>query len=149
MIYKSALFTLLALLCFSSCQSNEPSGTPVQNVVLDLDLDQKLFLSEIADSIEIIPLEQTDESDIRLVWRLVTYKNRYYFYNGIGTEETNLLVFDSQGNFIYRLDKRGQGPGEYLQLNDIAIDRKKEELLLLTARHGVYRYDLDGRFIAH
>ena len=57
MKHISALFTLLALLCFSSCQSNEPSGTPVQNVVLDLDLDQKLFLSEIADSIEIIPLE--------------------------------------------------------------------------------------------
>ena len=145
MIYKSALFTLLALLCFSSCQSNEPSGTPVQNVVLDLDLDQKLFLSEFADSIEIVPLEQTGESDIRLVWRLVTYKDRYYFFNGI--QNPNVLVFDRQGNFIYRLDKKGQGPGEYTELDDIGIDKTREELLVLTGSQGIYRYDLDGRFI--
>ena len=145
MKHISALFTLLALLCFSSCQSNEPSGTPVQNVVLDLDLDQKLFLSEIADSIEIIPLEQTDESDIRLVWRLVTYKDRYYFFNGI--QNPNVLVFDRQGNFIYRLDKKGQGPGEYTELDDIGIDKTREELLVLTGSQGIYRYDLDGRFI--
>ena len=86
MKYISTFFTLLALLCFSSCQSNEPSGTPVQNVVLDLDLDQKLFLSEIADSIEIIPLEHTDESDIRLVWRLVTYKNSIYLWKNLTNE---------------------------------------------------------------
>lgn len=145
MKHISALFTLLALVCFSSCQSYESSGTPVQNVVLDLDLDQKLFLSEIADSIEIIPLEQTDESDIRLVWRLVTYKDRYYFFNGI--MNPNVLVFDRQGNFIYRLDKKGQGPGEYTELDDIGIDKTREELLVLTGSQGIYRYDLDGRFI--
>lgn len=146
MKYLSTLsFFILVLLAFHSCQNRSLSGTPVQNVVLDLDLDQKLFLSEIADSIEIIPLEQTDESDIRLVWRLVSYKDRYYFLNGI--TDCNVLVFDRKGNFIYRLDKRGQGAGEYIQLNDIAIDKVRDELLLLTARHGIYRYDLEGHFI--
>ena len=142
---KWTVVAVFALIAAFSCQSGKQSGSPVQNVVLDLNLDQKLFLSEIADSIEIIPLEQTDESDIRLVWRLVPYKDRYYFFNGISG--CNLLVFDRQGNFLYRLDKRGQGPGEYTELNDIAIDKKRDELLLLTAQHGIYRYDLDGNFI--
>ena len=145
MKHISALFTLLALLCFSSCQSNEPSGTPVQNVVLDLDLDQKLFLSEIADSIEVIPLEHTDESSIKLVWRVIPYKGRYYIMNGY--TDSNVLDFDKQGKFVYKIDKRGQGPGEYISLNDIAIDPKCEELNLLTALNGVFRFDLDGGFI--
>ena len=145
MKHISALFTLLALLCFSSCQS-KPSGTPVQNVVLDLDLDQKLFLSEIADSIEVISLEHTNESDISLVWRIIPYKDRYYIKNGI--TESYVLVFDRNGKFIYRLDKRGQGPGEYASLEDIAIDPKREELVLLTADSGILKYDLDGNFIS-
>ena len=131
MKHISAIFNLLTLLCFFSCQSNEPSGTPVQNVVLDLDLDQKLFLSEIADSIEVISLEHTNESDISLVWRIIPYKDRYYIKNGI--TESYVLVFDRNGKFIYRLDKRGQGPGEYASLEDIVIDPKREELVLLTA----------------
>ena len=147
MKYISTFFTLLALLCFSSCQSNEPSGTPVQNVVLDLDLDQKLFLSEIADSIEIIPLEQTDGSDIGEVWRIIPYKGRFYILNAINNYYIHyVLVFDNQGRFIYKLDKRGQGPGEYTSLNDIAIDPLKDELVLLTASHGIFRFDLNGNF---
>ena len=104
MKYISTFFTLLALLCFSSCQSNEPSGTPVQNVVLDLDLDQKLFLSEIADSIEIIPLEQTDDSNIGDICRIIFHKDRFYMMNTISHSIRNILVFDKSGNFIYKLD---------------------------------------------
>ena len=144
---KWTVVAVFALIAAFSCQSGKQSGSPVQNVVLDLNLDQKLFLSEIADSIEIIPLEQTDESDIRLVYRMVAYKDRYYFYNGIGNVESNLLVFDRQGNFIFRLDKKGRGPGEYVGLNDIAVDTHKDELLLLTSGNGIYRYDLNGNFI--
>ena len=44
-------------------------------------LDKKLFLSEIADSIDIIPLEQTNESDIGLVWRVIPYKDKFYMMN--------------------------------------------------------------------
>ena len=137
----------IVLSAFVSCHSNKQSGTSVQNIILNLNLDQKLFLSEIADSIEIIPLEQTDESDISLVWRIVPHKDRYYMLNMVGFNNGRVLVFDKKGNFIYKLDKRGQGPGEYTELNDIAIDDVQKELLLLTAIHGVYRYDLEGNFI--
>lgn len=145
MKFQSIIISFLFILC--SCQGGAPTSGSIQNVLLDLDVDQKLFLSEIADSIEIVPLEHTDESDIRLIYRLVAYKGRYYCYNGIGGIESNLLVFDRQGNFIYRLDKRGQGPDEYAALNDIGVDASRNELLLLTANNGIYRYDLDGNFI--
>ena len=67
-------------------------------------------------------LEHTDESSIKLVWRVIPYKGRYYIMNGY--TDSNVLVFDKQGKFVYKIDKRGQGPGEYISLNDIAIDPK-------------------------
>ena len=77
----SVVLVLFFLVLLVSCQNGEQSGPPVQNVVLDLALDQKLFLSEIADSIDIIPLEQTNESDIGLVWRVIPYKDKFYMMN--------------------------------------------------------------------
>jgi hypothetical protein len=56
-------------------------------------------------------------------------------------------VFDSQGKFIFKIDKRGQGPGEYPFLDDIYINSFTGHLELLCAMGFVYEYDLSGKFV--
>ena len=131
-----------------SCQSVEKTDSFVKNIVLDLNTSQELRLSEIADTVEIIPLEQTYNSDIAQVERFIPYKEHYYVLNTIGFSNGSLLVFDKNGNFIRRIDKRGGGPGEYVDLQDIAIDSNNDELICMTQPKGFYRYDLEGNYIS-
>lgn len=131
-----------------SCQSVKETEPSVKNVLLDIDLGQELRLSEIADTVEVILLEQTDDSDIAMVERFIPYKDRYYVMNSIGFSNGRVHVFDKNGHFMQKIDKRGGGPGEYEDLQDIAINPKNDELVFMTQPKGIFRYDLDGNFIS-
>ena len=140
------ILCLFVLISFLSCQKQE-TGTPVQTITLDLHVDQQLLLSEIADSIEIISLEQTDESDIAHINRIISYKDYYYIFQTIMFSNGSVLVFDKDGRFVRRIDKKGGGPGEYVDLHDMAIDSYRDELVLMTQPKGVFRYTLEGEYI--
>ena len=127
---KIILLSLIALL--ASCQDVKETNSSVKNIQLDINIDQELRLSEIADSVEVILLEQTDESDIARVERIIPYKNKYYVMNSIGFSNGRVYIFDKQGNFIQKIDKRGGGVGEYVDLQDIAINPQNDELIFKT-----------------
>jgi hypothetical protein len=71
------------------------------------------------------------------------YQDRYYT---LDRQQNIVHVFDRQGKFIFKIDKRGQGPGEYPFLDDIAVN-PSGNLELLCAMGFVYEYDLKGKFI--
>ena len=142
------LFLFLLFTSLVSCQSKKEVGSSVRNIVLDLNTEQDLRLSEIADTVEVIPLEQTYDSNIAQVERFIPYKEYYYVLNTIGFSNGCVLVFDKNGNFVRKIDKRGGGPGEYADVQDIAIDTKNDELIFMTQPKGIYRYDLEGNFIS-
>ena len=138
---------LVLLIClFASCSNKQDFLSPVENIVLNLDLKDELKLSDIADSIEVIPFEQTEYSDIAQIRRIIPYKDRYYLLNTVGFVNGTLLVFDKKGNFIYKLDKRGGGEGEYVNLQDFTINPATDELLLLTFPETIFVYDLNGNY---
>lgn len=140
------LFFILLVSLFFSCSNSQHPLTQVENVILDLDLQKELKLSSIADSIEVIPFEQTEYSDIAQIRRIIPYKDRYYILNTVGFINGTLLVFDKKGNFIYKLDKRGGGEGEYVNLQDFTINPQTDELVLLTFPKTIYLYDLNGNY---
>ena len=140
------LFFILLVSLFFSCSNSQHPLTQVENVILDLDLQKELKLSSIADSIEVIPFEQTEYSDIAQIRRIIPYKDRYYILNTVGFINGTLLVFDKKGNFIYKLDKRGGGEGEYVNLQDFTINPLTDELVLLTFPKTIYLYDFSQRY---
>ena len=92
----------------------------VQHIKLDLHPEQKLFFSELSDSIEIIPLQLTDDSNLDKILRIVCHKGRIYLMNSLRFTSKTLHVFDRYGNFIYKIDKRGNGPDEYIDMKECA-----------------------------
>ena len=142
------IILLLLLIPLVSCQDVEKTNSSVKNVLLDIKMDGELRLSEIADTVEVILLEQTYDSDIALVERFIPYKDRYYVMSSIGFSNGGVHVFDKDGNFIQKIDKRGGGPGEYEDLQDIAINPRNDELVFMTQPKGIFRYDLEGNFIS-
>lgn len=140
------IISLLVVFCTFSCSEIKVKENKVQHIKLDLHPNQKLYLSELSDSIEIIPLQLTDNSNLDKVLRIVYHKERIYLMNSLRFISRSLHVFDRYGSFIYKIDKRGNGPDEYVDMKDFCIDKERDELIILGCPGKLLIHDLDGNF---
>lgn len=59
----------------------------------------------------------------------------------------SILVFDYDGNFLNRISRLGNGPGEYLIINHVAINDRKEVCILDNAKERITIFDINGKMI--
>lgn len=113
------LFIPLFLLLLS-CQKSNKEISNVQEIDCSFDESMTIKMSEITDSIEIVPLETKEESFIGMASKIKTYNRKYYI--GTGMPQINkILVFNANGEYITQLDKVGAGPDEYTEIKDFII----------------------------
>lgn len=59
----------------------------------------------------------------------------------------NIFLFDRKGKFIRKINRRGNGPEEYIHITGINIDELHEEILVYSnALRKILVYDLYGNF---
>lgn len=111
---------IICSLCFAGCRSNvEKSG--IFSVNIDAVTVDSLDLADFADSITYIDLKTSGEEFIghvinaRIKDSLIVIKDN--------NKAAPVTLFDIDGNFISRIGRRGQGPGEYTQVTAIDVDR--------------------------
>ena len=103
---------------------------------------EKIYYSQLFDSVKYIPLEINDDCIIGIIDKIIYYDNRFYI---LDSKQNILFVFSDTGEFIWKIDKRGNGPGEYLYIRD--FDLSNNHLYLLDPRRNVLEYDLSGNYI--
>jgi len=114
------------------------------NVVVDFDNLDKISWSDIFEDLELIPLATKDDCLISQIDKIVFHNDRYYVFD---RKQYKVFIFDNSGRFLFKIDNRGQGPGEYPFLDDIQINPYTNHLELLCAMGFVYEYDLSGKHI--
>ncbi|MDE6451547.1 MAG: 6-bladed beta-propeller [Odoribacter sp.] len=108
-------------------------------------LKKPWHLSELFDSVRVIPLETNEESLIGEITRLQYVKDHFYI---LDRKTKALLVFDHQGKFLWKIQSVGRGPQEYTRLIDLDIDPEKETINLYVGYpQKLMQYDLNGKFI--
>lgn len=80
-------------------------------------------LSEIADSIKCIKL-QIDSSDVMGKVREIVIREKYIY--AVDVSQQCIFVFDREGRFVSKLNKRGEGPGEYIWMGPVFIDENED-----------------------
>ena len=135
---------LIMMLAFVSCDGRKPASDA--NICLDFSkcVDDTLNVSDWMYPLEIVRLETTEESLLGSVDKLVEYNENYYV---LDKKRNCVLVFDGTGNFLRRVGRVGQGPGEYSTLSDFIVDEKTGCLYLLANSSTVYAYDNEGSFL--
>jgi hypothetical protein len=113
-------------------------------IYADIDNPQKVSLFDYFRSIELIPLETSSNVLMKSISRLVDHQGRYY---ALDKPQAIVFVFDRDGNCLFKIDKKGKGPGEYSSIEDILINPFTDRLEILTAYGFVHEYDLSGDFI--
>jgi len=153
------LFFFLSFSCGNKSKSSESieipkkisidavDAQPLNLLEIPVNIDQNisLSLSEITEEMTVIEPELTNESLISPkpgnIRRILLCDN-----NVMVVERDKISVFDNSGKFIRSLGSKGQGPGEYIRIQNMAIDEKNKRLYINT-RLNIICYDLNGVFL--
>jgi len=112
-------------------------------IKVDLNKPQKASLFDYFSHIELIPLETNDSVLIASIYQFIHYQGRYYVCD---RRQFRIFVFDDTGKSVLQIKKRGQGPGEYIDMGAIFLNpfTNNIDILDLTAIHS---YDLSGKYV--
>lgn len=140
---KNILFVILFLFLFFSCIKYEKKNiSNIVNIDLEPKIEKVTKLSEIIDSIFIIPLETCEEALLATISKLECDNNLYFVQN---SKDNLVYVFDSNGKFVRQIAKKGNGPGEILYPQCFALNKRHKEVWL-TNNDAFYFYDYEGRY---
>ncbi|GEM_PF-1904758 len=129
--------TILAFLFFTSCshvRKSDQLSTEVSDTIV-FNNNTVVKKAPLLKEHKYIFLETTDESLIGEITKIL-YKNGLFFILDRDVAG-RLFVFDRNGKFIYNIDSKGKGFGEYVYPNDFDVD----------AEGKVYIQDVQSRKI--
>lgn len=149
-MYKSLFhFTTLSTMClsifFGSCNTpKETNDAPVIISVNSQTSDRKIKMSELYSALEYIKLETTPESLIAQVSKIIPLDTQLLI---VDKESSKILLFDVNGKFMGTIGSKGVGAGEFIEIEDVAVDKKGEKIFVLDhSGKRILIYDLKGNF---
>ena len=143
---KKTIFLLIGLILFACKKEQTDSLRNKDLITIDFEssLVDKLKFSQFVDTIEFIPLETTGNNLIGGVQRIIYDDEKYYIRTTHGMQNANLFVFDKKGKFLWGLNKRGNGPGEYNDFEDFLLTKERINVI---SYFKFISYDKLGQFI--
>jgi len=146
---KSIGCIIVVALIFVSPSCSPDNGKEVKDLrVIDVaggvGKSRLVNLSEIADTIEYIPLETTKESLVdRIFLDLIFYENGVLY---LSQKNGTIKIFDKKGSYINSINRKGRGPQEYEQLVVIDIDESTGNVCV-KGYCKVLEYTKNGHFV--
>ena len=142
--YKLLALSICIVLC-ASCHRKE--NRLREQIVIDLlsNVQDTLNYSSFVDSISYISLETTDQCLVGSI-KDVIISDKYILV--LDKILPVVWIFDKEGHYLTKIDRKGDGPEEYVNLSQFDYDRKKEHVLLLDSwTQSILFYGLDGSFV--
>ncbi|WP_420385835.1 6-bladed beta-propeller [Roseivirga sp.] len=140
--------TLLLVFCLSlGCQSEKKPQNSIHRIEIDPGSNTRpLQLSSISDSLEYIHLQSGNYSFIGSIAHVEEFNGKYYVHD---KDQDAIVIFDRKGKYIDRVQRIGDGPGEYRKIDFFDLNKKNSSLEIYDVRKGkVFTYDLYGNFVS-
>lgn len=144
-------YSLFLLLATSMACTKRSKNLPVSQPLITFDmtsLDQHRVTAPVIKNRKFIPLESHEDVIIGKIRKVLIQDQRIYVFDKVISKA--LFVFDIEGNFLFRVSKRGKGPGEYLYLSDFDLDEQGNIYLMNGNGLGfeIMKFDHSGKFIS-
>ncbi|SUJ04550.1 Uncharacterised protein [Sphingobacterium spiritivorum] len=109
---------------FTACNTKHSREIDTQNAIDTIVFNNK---SVRADSLPIsnytfLPLQTTEESLFAIISKLIHKNGKFYILDAHVTSA--LFIFSDKGEFLYKIDNKGRGFGQYITLNDFDVDEQ-------------------------
>lgn len=137
----------ILFVCFLSCKNNKEKQIDNKSInLISLTSNYKgnsIKLSEFVTQEQYIQLETNENCLIGHINKIISYEDLIFVLDSYFAKK--LFVFDTDGNHLYNISKRGNGPGEYNDIFDFIIHDNK--IYILNDRSSVIEYTLDAKYI--
>lgn len=132
---------ILILFGIVACKRSVPSDTEGQVIrVADSCRMGQVDLYDWVDSVSYLPLETSDRILLGDILGAKRAGDRYFVQDNKG-----LFAFDDRGRFVCEIGHRGQGPGEYYNLDCFYLDRGRKLVCIVSnVQRKIFRYTFDG-----
>ena len=130
------IFTAIVIVSALKAQTGTLKIVPV-----NMRENSPVKLSEITGEIKKVSLELTDESLIGIINRIIFKDDQLIIIEG---KTEKVMLFDLQGKYIRQIGSKGQGPGEYPNIVDIAYDDIKRIIFIASTSRKILCYNTDG-----
>ncbi|MDX9929647.1 MAG: 6-bladed beta-propeller [Bacteroidales bacterium] len=143
---------LLIILCIACNHRDTKPGDPYSSedgpmtIALDPDMPESPRIREIIDTVIYIPLETTPGATVGEVSKVIFRGKRIYIGDFESTE--SIYCFTAEGKFLFSIQNKGKGPGEYVSLNDFDVEEKSGRIFVHDSyTKAILIYDSKGQFI--
>lgn len=137
---------------FESGSANAKKDTILDQILiqdcLEIDLikalscENQVLLSELVNDIKYVKLKTSLHNYLRTILEVKMYSNEIFV-----ADNSQLLVFDMEGNFVRKIGRQGKGPGEYISIRGFCINEMKQSIYIYGGNTGkILKYSLDGKF---
>ena len=134
--------TLLSLVLIFSCKTEkEAPEIPILKLEEVLEGDKVLELSDICSKIETVQLETNDDILINRIANVILSNK-----NIIVVHDNLCSVFDLDGNYIRKISSKGQGPEEYISIDNVFVSGDTIRIADFSKRK-IHAFNLDGSFL--
>ena len=113
---KQIIFLSILILSYA-CQQKEKNVFLFGNANLVVPNSNIEISALLGDSVKLTPLETQQESFIGRINKIKKFNGDYY----VLTENKWIHHFDTQGKYISSLEKLGNGPNEYTNIEDFDV----------------------------
>ena len=110
---------LSCILVFSACKQQHVNENIVK-IQINAEKSNKVDLLQVVENIQLTPLETGDNCLIGNVRGIKTDGSSFYIMD---YADNPVKMFSKGGKFVSEIGHSGAGPGEYIQICDILIDR--------------------------
>lgn len=137
------IFIIMIIALFSCNQEDKIKDLRIIDLAGNVGKASIVNLSEIAETIEYIPLETNNESLLASPLMYLNFENGKLYIRQFQTE---IKIFNQDGKFIKTFNKQGRGPQEYESLYDFYINPLTNNLLVYSF-DKLAEYNNEGDFI--
>lgn len=145
---KQVTYYFLFILLLCSCRQEKQvssNGFPIDRVI-SIDLKSKQKISEVITSIDYLVLEDSDEAFLKGINNVRIHNGKIYIHD---FRQAKIVAFDMQGNFLFAINNKGEGPREYLFLNSFSVDNEHIYAIVYNGKEALYTYNANtGEYIA-
>jgi hypothetical protein len=120
--------------------------TDLETIHIDLNnLNEIINTSDYFNNRKIISLETTNESVLYKIDKLFVSSNKLFL---LDKRLKSVLVFNENGNFLFKIHKPGKGPGEFQDITDFYINEKNKFIIISSSRPArLIYFDFSGKYL--
>jgi hypothetical protein len=126
---------------FSTCATKQELTTDISLT----DISGEVNFTDMFDDFIYIPLETSEKSLFSTVNKMIVHENKFYIMDMVKMKQ--IFVFHNDGTFSHTIGSKGEGPGEYMNIEDFTIDTENNRVVVLSYPSIIYTYDMSGVFM--